>query len=258
MSIKTMSIRRRAAHALAVCCASLGVTAALSLSSLGVTPAKAFVISFEASDFGLNPTFSNVQTFAFSIDIAAPLTAGATYNNPLLNGVNYNVSGTLGATPSGFPGFNLVRAISGTDFYSQGSELSFGISAIADLSDGLQVSELVGVAPVFLFDGREVGTGRYHPALFRLNADGTGSIRNSNNFGGINPGSNAFVNVQYGEEYITELTFDASQLTLADAPEIPEPSAGLPLLLLGFLGIRTLRRRHRRTPMSDLPSTPAG
>ncbi|MFT5488752.1 MAG: hypothetical protein ACI9MU_003680, partial [Alphaproteobacteria bacterium] len=130
-----------------------------------------------------------------------------------------------------------------SDFYSQGSALSFGVSALADLSDGLQVSELVGVDPVFLFNGREVGTGRYHPALFQLNADGTGSIRNSDNFGGTNPSSGMVVDVEFGEEYITELTFDASRLTLATA--VPEPSAGLPLLLLGFLGIYTLRRQDR-------------
>ena len=81
-------------------------------------------------------------------------------------------------------------------------------------SDGLQVSELVGTGIVFEFNGREVGTGRYHPALVQLNADGTGSIRNSNNTGGINPGSGLVVDVDFGEEYITELTFDPSTLTV--------------------------------------------
>ena len=236
MSLST-SIKRRFVRALAVCCVCMGA------SSLGGGPAQAFVISFQASDFGLTPTFSNVQNFNFSIDIAGPLTAGANYSNPLLNSVDYQVSGSLAATPSGFPAFSLVRSITNADFYGQGSSLSFGVSAIADLSDGLQVSELVGVDPVFLFNGREVGTGRYHPALFQLNADGTGSIRNSNNSGGVNPGIGDVVDVEFGEEYITELTFDASALTLAPAVAIPEPSAGLALLALGMLGVYALRRR---------------
>ena len=238
-----MSLIRRVLRALSVCCACLGLT------GLAIPPANAFVISFEAADFGLNPTFSNVQTFAFSIDIAGPLTAGTSYINPVLNGVNYNVFGTLAATPSGFPAFNLVRAIAGPEFYSQGSSLSFGVSAFADLSDGLQVSEMVGVdpvfvGPVFVFNGREVGTGRYHPSLVQLNADGTGSIRNSNNTGGVNPGSGQVVNVGFGDEYVTELSFEAGQLTLAPAV-IPEPAAGIPVLTLGILGV-ALRRRTRR------------
>lgn len=210
---------------------------------LGLTPAQAFVVSFEASDFGLNPTFSNVQTFEFTIDIAGPLTAGTAYNDPVLNSVDYRVFGTLGATPSGFPAFNLVRSIGGAEFYSQGSSMSFEVSATADLTDGLQVSELVGVDPVFLFNGLELGTGRYHPALFQLNADGTGSIRNSDNMGGINPGSGQVVNVAAGDEYITELTFNANALTLTDATAIPSPAIGVPLLLLGIIGLSALRRR---------------
>lgn len=92
--------------------------------------------------------------------------------------------------------------------------MTFEVDITADLSDGLQVSELVGTGIVFEFDGREVGTGRYHPAIVQLNADGTGSIRNSNNTGGINPGSGMEVDVDFGEEYITELTFIPSTLTL--------------------------------------------
>lgn len=106
-------------------------------------------------------------------------------------------------TPSAFSAFNLQRTISGAEFYAQGSSLSFEIAAGADLTDGLQVGELAGANPVFLFNGREVGTGRYHPALFQLNNDGTGSIRNSNNMGGVNPGSGEIVDVSEGEEYIT-------------------------------------------------------
>lgn len=216
---------------------------AACLLCLNFAPAQAFVMSFEASDFDLNPTFSNVQTFEFTIDIAGPLTAGTTYTNPVLNSVDYRVFGFLDVTPSGFPAFNLVRSITGAEFYSQGSSMSFEVSAAADLTDGLQVSELVGVDPVFLFNGLELGTGRYHPALFQLNADGTGSIRNSDNMGGINPGSGQVVNVSAGDEYITELTFNPNTLTLAGATAVPSPAIGLPLLMLGVMGLWALRRR---------------
>ncbi|MDE0795245.1 MAG: hypothetical protein OSB76_06395 [Alphaproteobacteria bacterium] len=74
------------------------------------------MISFEASDFGLNLSFNNVQTFEFTSDIAGPLTAGTIYNDPVLTGVDYRVFGALGATPSGFPAFNLVRSIGGGEF----------------------------------------------------------------------------------------------------------------------------------------------
>lgn len=219
------------------------------LSAMSCSTSRGAIITFGASDFvlppafTLTPTFSNVQTFDFTIDIAGPLTAGTTYVNPLLNSVQYNVFGTLAATPSGFPAFNLVRNIGGTEFYTQGSSLMFSISATADLTDGLQVSELTGADPVFVFNGREVGTGRYHPALFQLNSDGTGSIRNSNNIGGVNPGSGMVVDVDFGEEYITELTFDASSLTLSAA--VPEPNAAI--LIVAAIGVAVTRRRKRRS-----------
>ena len=73
---------------------------------------------------------------------------------------------------------------------------------------------------MFEFNGREVGTGRYHPAIVQLNADGTGSIRNSNNTGGINPSTELEVDVDFGEEYITELTFTPSTLTLFPTPDL--------------------------------------
>ena len=183
---------------------------------LALAPALSWAdrLTFQAIDFELNPTFSDVRTFAFSINLAIPVTAGSSYSNPELTRVDYNVFGTLDDTPSGFPAFDLVRAISGSEFYNQGSSMMFEVDITADLSDGLQVSELVGTGIVFEFNGREVGTGRYHPALVQLNADGTGSIRNSNNTGGINPGSGLVVDVDFGEEYITELTFDPSTLTV--------------------------------------------
>lgn len=218
------------------------VGAAALLMSVG--PVSADIIGFEASDFGLTTVFSNVTTFEFTIDIADPIIAGQTYTNPTLNSVNYSVFGTLAATPSGFPAFNLVRSITPADFYSQGSSLSFAIDAGADLSDGLQVSELTGSDPIFVFNGREVGTGRYHPALVELNADGTGRIQNSNNFGGINPFSMALVDVDFGEEYITDLTFNASALTLiSNVTSVPEP-AGLWVAGMAF-GACVLRRRRR-------------
>ena len=198
--------------------------------------AQAAVITFSDVDFGKTPIFNNVQAFSFTIDISGPLTAGLSYNNPSLNSVEYSVSGSLlpDGSPSGFPRFNLERNISGADFYAQGSSLNFEIAASADLSNGLQVSELVGSDPVFFFDGREVGTGRYHPALFQLNSDGTGSIRNSNNSGGTNPSSGEVVDVDFGEEYITDLTFDPGQLTLAAAVPVP---AAIWLFGSGLLGL---------------------
>ena len=194
----------------------------ICLCVLALTPALSWadLLTFQASDFGLNPTFSEVSTFAFSIDLAVPVTAGSSYSNPALTRVDYNVSGTLDDTPSGFPAFNLIRAILGSEFYSQGSSMAFEVDITADLSDGLQVSELVGTGIVFEFNGREVGTGRYHPAIVQLNADGTGSIRNSNNKGGINPSSGMEVDVDFGEEYITELTFTPSTLTLLPTPDL--------------------------------------
>jgi hypothetical protein len=203
---------------------------------------QAAVITFSDADFGMTPAFSNVQTFSFTIDIDGPLVAGVVYTNPSLNSVEYNVFGTLeSGTPSGFPAFNLVRFITGAEFYAQGSSLNFEIAASADLSNGLQVSELVGSDPVFVFNGREIDTGRYHPALFELNSDGTGSIRNSNNFGGTNPSSGEMVDVAIGEEYITNLTFDPNQLTISAVVPVP---AAVWLFGTGLLGLVGVARKN--------------
>lgn len=202
------------------------VLLSLCIGLPGVT--NAFLLEFSASDFGRTPVFSNVVQFDFVLDIAGPLASGV-YNNPVINFVDYEVNGSLAATPSGFPAFALKRpedggTLTGAEFYAQGSSLNFEISAGADLSDGLQVNELVGSDPVFVFNGREIDTGRYHPALLELNADGTGRIQNSNNQSVVpNPANNQMVNVDFGDEYITDLTFDPSQLTLA-AP-VPVPPA---------------------------------
>ena len=199
--------------------------------------AKGDLISFGSGDFGVEPVFSNVQTFDFAIDIAVPLTAGTTYTNPTLNGVVYSVSGTLQPmTPSTFSAFALERTIGGGEFYSQGSSLSFTIDAAADLSDGLQLSELAGIDPVFLFNGRELNTGRFHPALFQLNADGSGSIQNSNNvpFGD---------QIDFGAEYITNLSVDPSSLTLVATVSVPEPGSESLLIAIGGLALSRRRRK---------------
>jgi len=151
---------------------------------LSINTARAAVIQFSASDFLKIPTFSNVQTFSFTVDVAGSLSAGTAYANPGLNSVSYNVSGSLDGTPSGFRAFNLVRDISNNDFYLQGSSFSFEIAASADLSDGLQASELVADSEgrIFNFNAREFEQfpPRYHPSLFELFDDGTGRIQNSN------------------------------------------------------------------------------
>ena len=201
-------------------------TAILSLCIALPSVSHAFLLEFSASDFERTPVFSNVVQFDFVINIAGPLATGI-YNNPTINFVDYEVNGTLDITPSGFAAFALKRpedggTLTGTDFYAQGSSLSFEISAGADLTDGLQVNELVGSDPVFVFNGREIDTGRYHPALFELNADGTGRIQNSNNQSTVpNPGNGQMVDVDFGDEYITDLIFDPDQLTLAAPVPIP-------------------------------------
>jgi hypothetical protein len=191
--------------------------------SLIFTPfiAVADIIEFEADDFSVTPTFSDVQSFQFAIDVSSQLIPGTSYNNPQLYCVDYLVSGSLSDTPSGFRSFGLERTIAGDEYYNQGSSMQFEIDVSADLSDGLQVSELVGDGLVFQLNAREVDTGRYHPPLFELNSDGSGSIRNSNNQGGINPGSMMEVDVDFGEEFITELTFDPAALTLVAPPGEP-------------------------------------
>ena len=178
-----------------------------------------FTISLSSSDFQTFPQFSSVQTFQFEIEVEGELTPGV-YNNPTLVGVDYSVSGTLVAgTPSGFPAFQLEREITGVDFYNQGSSLNFEISATADLSDGLQFDELVGDNPRFVFNGREIDNGRFHPALFELSSDGSGRIQNSNNTPTLDP----LLEVDFGEEYITDVTFDAGNLVLATPVPTPTP-----------------------------------
>lgn len=216
-----------------------------SVAALLCAQAQAATVSFSASDFLITPVFSNVTTFTFTIELQGGLLAGNSYDSASVVSVQYNVFGQLAAgTPSGFSAFNLQRTITGNDFISQGSSLDFAIAATADLSDGLQASELAGTGPVFVFNGREVGTGRYHPALVTLNSDGSGSIMNSDNTGGINPATGNVVDVDFADEYESSLQFTPAALTLANASAVvPLPAAGLlyPLALL-LMGL-TARRQ---------------
>jgi hypothetical protein len=226
---------------------------------LGALTAEGFTLSFQAGDFGTTPVFSNVTTFDFEATIAGGLGPGV-YSDPTIGTIGYNVSGSLAATPSGFPAFSFQLShliapppagptvITGALFDSlnpsapAGDRLSFAVSPTADLSDGLQVSELAGSGSdvVFRFNGREVGTGRYHPMFIELRADGTGLIQNANNMGGDNPfdGFVGDINVDFGDEYITNLTFDPSALTIA----VPEPHAAI-LFVLGMLPFVWRKRR---------------
>ncbi len=202
------------------------------------TLSQAFTISFSNSDFTVAPVFSSVILFSFSIEIDEPLQTGV-YSNPNLQQVNYNAFGFLvPGTPSGFSSFNLIRNISGVDFYAQGSSLNFEISATADLTDGLQASELVDTGNIFTFNGREIDNGRYHPALVELNSDGTGRLQNSNNIHTLDP----LIVADFGEEYITDLSFDPSSLTLSsDIAAVPLPAA-LPLFLSALLFVGITKR----------------
>ncbi len=135
--------------------------------------------------FGLSSSFHAVTSLRVDIALSAPLAPGV-YDDPDLLGVTCSVLGMPNSpTPSGFPGFDLQRSITAADFCAQGSSLQFAISPGVDLADGLQGAELAGpgAGPVFMFNGREVGTGRYHPPLLALFADGYGRIQNADNMG---------------------------------------------------------------------------
>ena len=154
------------------------------------------------------------------IEINAPLAAGL-FDNPAIATVSYRVSGNLSSgTPSGFESFALEREITGEEFYAQGSSLRFEIDETAVLDDGIQIAELSGSDLVFRFDGREINNGRFHPALFELRADGTGRIQNSNNTPTLEP----LLEVEFGEEYINDLVFDAGNTTLITETVDPRSS----------------------------------
>ncbi len=79
--------------------------------------------------------------------------------------------------------------------------------------------------------------------MFQLNSDGTGSIRNSNNLGGINPSSGQVVDVDFGEEYITNLTFSPDQLTLVSAVPVPAAVWFFGSAIAGLVSIRKINKR---------------
>jgi hypothetical protein len=197
-------------------------------------------------DFQISNTFSDVGIFNIRVEIDAPLAAGV-YNNPDIIDVTYQVMGNLvPGTPSGFPAFNLQRSMSGVEFYAQGSSLSFEISSTAVLGDGVQVAELVGAGVVFTFNAREIDNGRFHPALFELNADGTGRIQNSDNIHTLDP----LNEVDFGEEYITDLMFDPGNTTVIASPSPSDPGGGsgsvvAPELLMMLTLILFYRRQRR-------------
>ena len=219
-----------------------------SLAAFSAADAQTMRLEFTSDDFVVTPVFNDVAQFSFDIEINAPLAPGV-YTNPDIISVLYRVSGELMNTPSNFPAFALQRDITGDEFYAQGSSLVFEVRAGAVLDDGVQIAELAGGGIVFTFNGKEIGNGRFHPALLEFNADGTGMIQNSDNVITENP----FQQVDFGEEYITDLAFDGGNLTLLTAvaaePDPPVRRSGggtislqlLVLLMLLTLGARRLR-----------------
>ncbi len=227
----------------------------LVIGSIACTLASAqtMTLSTSSSDYQITNIFSDVDFFTITIEIDAPLAAGV-YINPQLISVDYQVTGDLQAgTPSEFPSFDLLRSMTGAEFYAQGSSLSFEIAETAVLSDGVQVAELVGNEIVFTFNAREVDNKRFHPALFELNANGRGRIQNSNNV----PTQNPLVEVAFGAEYITDLTFDAGNTTLLTETVVVSVSNGgggggalspwsISMLMLTAV-YTAARRRHKRS-----------
>lgn len=211
--------------------------------------AQTMQLSTSSDDFVVTNVFSDVDVFDFLIEIDMPLAAGV-YENPPIVSVSYRVSGNLNAgTPSDFPAFALERVVTGEEFYAQGSSLEFEINEAAVLDDGVQVAELSGTDVIFRFDGREIDNGRFHPALFELRSDGTGRIQNSNNLPTVSP----LLEIDFGEEYINDLIFDAGNTTLITALE-GESSSGssgffshLELLVLsGFASAMAFRNKRSR------------
>lgn len=220
--------------------------------------ARAFTIDFSSTTEGItniNPSFSSVSAFSFEIEFAGPLIAGVRYDNSSVGDVQYVVEGGLSLsppTPSGFPGFLLNRTPAGEgaivpmEWISQGSSIRFEIATSADLFDGLQLDELVpdAMGMIFEINGREferLDRARYHPPLLQLYADGTGLLQNSNNSSGstttVNPATGLLVDVDFGDEYITDLVLTNSAVTIVT----PEPGTGV--LLAAGLGL--LARRSR-------------
>lgn len=215
------------------------------------TNAQTMMLSTASADYVVTNIFSDVDFFSINIEIDAPLAPGV-YVDPAIVNVTYQVTGNLTAgTPSDFPAFDLQRSITGAEFYAQGSSLSFEVSQAAVLSDGVQAAELVGSAVILTFNGREIDNGRFHPALLELNADGTGRIQNSNNIVTQTP----LLSVDFGDEYINDLSFDPGNTTLITeipAPDIPNAiSGGSGSISPAALILLALMARRRRACRSD-------
>lgn len=204
----------------------------------------AFTLSLDSQDFGIASVFNDVSSFRFTIAVDEDLVPGTTYVNPTLASVHYTVNGVLNdPTPSMFPGFALVRTVSGAEFYSLSPDamLSFSVDGGADLSDGLQFNELSGTGTVFALNAREFNQspGRYHPPILTLDADGTGRLVNANNQSTVpNPSNGLLVNVDVGQEYDVALSFSTG-LTI-----VPEPNAIL--LMLSVSGVFFVRRSRTK------------
>ncbi len=207
--------------------------------------ANAFVIDFDSDDFVTTPVFNQVVDFDFRIEIEGALesrvyeTIVSDDDTQLVEEILYNISGVLTIpTPSEFLAFDLMHPpITGEAFDDQvGSALRFEVSQDADLSDGLQLNELIpdtdGV--IFILNAREVGTGRFHPPVIQLRSDGTGIIQNSNNQPDI-----AEASINPGAEYITNLSFNLEDVTLV-RPRNSSGSQGFWVLF--FLSLLLLRR----------------
>lgn len=216
----------------------LALTSTLIALSLTANAHADFRLRIDSADFGIASVYNTLTSFEFEFLIAEPLVAGRAYTNPALTGVNYRVNGSLPQpTPSGFPAFALVRTIAGEGFYTLSPEasLSFTVAPNADLSDGLQLDELAGAGVILSLNAREFNQqpGRYHPPLLTLNANGTGSMANSNNQSTFpNPppplGSGMLVDVTVGEEYDVALSFVPASVAVAAAPasaDVPVPPA---------------------------------
>lgn len=248
----------------------------LLASCLVSSVSHAATLSFDNTQVVNSSTATgDVREFSFVIEIRAMLRSGVQYTNPEIATIDYTVAGQLDSgNPSQFPAFRLNRPehsgsaseLTGTDFYATGGTVQFEIASTADLSNGLQVDELALLndqgfpAPVdqgdavFILDAREVGTGRYHPPVLILRADGTGQILNSNNTGD-NPqdvhGSQLIegpsIGLDYGLEYITTFAFNPATLSLIPDPigaEIPLPAG---LVLLGSALAIALASAHKRS-----------
>lgn len=227
----------------------LSITSLLCL--LATSAYAQTTLQIDDADFGITNSFNEVNLFQFNIDLSSNLVAGQNYVAPAISQIDYRIDGDLTAmgSPSGFPGFSLIRNYTGDQFYAQSPDasLQFEIDSAADLSDGLQLSELVsnGSDPILFFNARELNQnpGRYHPPVLSLFADGTGLLQNANNQSTIlNPDSNELVNVDLGEEYIVNLSFNPANVTIAGPAAVPEPT-GVALLGLGSIIVLLRRRR---------------